>query len=247
VVALTGTDLYRDIKRSRDARNALEIATRIIALQPLAQAELAPSVHHKLRTIYQSVQPTRKPPRRPTGAFRVCVVGHLRPVKDPFRAAIAVRRLPAISRIEIVHAGAAMNTAMAQRARAEEDRNPRYHWQGQIPRSKARRLIASSHLLVLSSRMEGGANVISEAIVDGTPVLASRIPGSVGLLGPDYGGFYRFGDTAALRALLLRGESETSFYNELCCSCAALAPLFQPQRERSSWRDLLHELRSLFA
>lgn len=135
-----------------------------------------------------------------------------------------------------------MDDRMLHRAQLEEQRNPRYRWLGEIPRARARRLIAASHLLVLSSQMEGGANVISEAIVDRTPVLASRIPGSIGLLGADYPGFYPFGDTAALRDLLLRAETDRAFYNDLDARCAKLAPLFRPSRERSAWKRLLSEL-----
>jgi putative glycosyltransferase (TIGR04348 family) len=236
IVALTGTDVYRDIRNSRIAQKALVLATRIVTLQPLAAAELAPHLRDKVDVIYQSAEKTRAAPAR---RFQVCVVGHLRTVKDPFRAAVAVRRFPPDSRIHVVHAGAALDDRMAARALAEESSNPRYHWLGEIPRGKVRRLIASSHLLVLSSRMEGGANVISEAIVDGTPVVASRIPGSIGLLGADYPGFYPVGDTAALRDLLLRAESDAHFYRDLRSRCAALAKLFLPSREQAAWRRLI--------
>ena len=135
-----------------------------------------------------------------------------------------------------------MKPAMAQKALAEQARNARYRWLGPLSRARTRRLIAQSNVLVLSSRMEGGANVISEAIVDHTPVLASCIPGSIGLLGADYPGFYPFGDTAALRSLLERAETERAFYKDLIARCANLAPLFQPERERKAWQRLLSEL-----
>ena len=239
ILALTGTDVYRDIRNSRIAQNALALATRIVALQPLALAELAPDLRDKAQVIYQSAEKTRGAPIRPAGWFQVCVASHLRIVKDPFRAAMAVRRLPAGSRIRIDHAGAALEGRMEARAIAEEVRNPRYWWLGETPRENVRRLIASSHVLVLSSRMEGGANVISEAIVDGTPVVASRIPGSIGLLGSDYPGLYPAGDTSALRYLLLRAESDAPFYRDLRSRCAALAKLFRPARERTAWRRLI--------
>jgi putative glycosyltransferase (TIGR04348 family) len=161
IVALTGTDLYRDMQHSRKAQRALEIATRLIALQPLASEELAPHLQDKVRVIYQSVEKTRGARTRSDNVFQVCVIGHLRKIKDPFRAALAVRKLPDTSRIKIVHAGASMDENMARRARAEEQSNPRYRWRGEMPRAKVRRLIASSHVLVLSSQMEGCANVIS--------------------------------------------------------------------------------------
>lgn len=242
IVALTGTDLYHDIHHYRSAQRVLELAYRLVVLQPLASQELALALRSKVRVIHQSVKRTPRAAPRPHRSFRVCVAGHLRAVKDPFRAAIAVRRLPAASRIQVVHAGAAMSRGIVRRARAEQAGNPRYRWLGEIPRSQARRLIASSHLLVLSSRTEGGANVISEAIVDGTPVIASRIPGSVGLLGAGYPGSYPFGDTEALRSLLLRAEQDRGFYNTLRSHCARLANLFTPARERAAWRSLLHEL-----
>ena len=245
VVALTGTDLYRDIRHSQSAQRGLEIATRLVALQPLATAELAAPLRSKLRTIYQSVEKTAPVPRRPRDVFQICVIGHLRSVKDPFRAAFAARSLPPESKMQIVHAGAAMDERMAALARAEQRRNPRYGWLDEIPRWKTRRLIASSHLLVLSSRIEGGANVISEAIVEGTPVIASRIPGSIGLLGEEYPGFYPFGDTQALRRLLLQAETDSRFYRQLVSHCGKLAALFQPSREMASWRNLLNELTNL--
>ena len=242
IVALTGTDVYRDIHRYRSAQRALEAATRLVVLQPLAADELERHLRPKVRVIYQSVDKTRGLAGRCNAVFQVAVVGHLRNIKDPFRAPMAVRSLPAASRIRVVHAGSAMTEQMARRARAEQHRNPRYRWLGEIPRWRVRRLIASSHLLVLSSKMEGGANVISEALVDGTPVLASRIPGSVGLLGADYPGFYRFGDTEALRSLLLRAEVDPAFYSKLLCCGARLSPLFRRARERATWRDLIAEL-----
>ena len=40
VVALTGTDVYRDIHESAEARESLELAHRLIVLQPKAAEEL---------------------------------------------------------------------------------------------------------------------------------------------------------------------------------------------------------------
>jgi len=241
IVALTGTDLYRDIHRSPRARRALEAADRFVALQPLAADELAPHLRRKLRVIYQSADPTRRHVRRARDFFDVCVAGHLRAVKDPFRSAYAARRLPMDSRIRVLHAGGAMAPAMAKKAFAEQARNARYRWLGPLSRARTRRLIAQSNILVLSSRMEGGANVISEAVVDGTPVLASRIPGSIGLLGEHYPGYFPVGDTDALARLLARAESDSAFYRHLRSHIKRLAPLFRPATERARWKDLLSE------
>ena len=218
IVALTGTDLYRDIPTNHLARKSLEIATRIVVLQPKAIDELRPSLQDKTRVIYQSVEGARKPAaktraRKPerrerfSGNFDVCVIGHLRPVKDPFRTAMAARLLPRSSRIRVLQVGGAMTDAMAARARKEMRVNQRYEWLGEQPRSQVRRILAKSRLCVLSSRMEGGANVLSEAIVASVPILASRIDGNVGILGEDYPGYFGVGDTKQLAQLMTRAET----------------------------------------
>ena len=174
--------------------------------------------------------------------FEVCVLGHLRPVKDPFRTALAVRLLPADSRIRVLHAGAALSDSMERRAQAEQGANPRYRWLGELPRWKAKALLGRSRLLVLSSKMEGGANVISEAIAAGVPFLCSRIPGSIGLIGEGYPGYFAVGDTRGLASLLRRAEVDAGFYQSLKTWCAQLMPLVDPARERQSWASLLGEL-----
>ena len=150
--------------------------------------------------------------------------------------------MPASSRIRVEHYGGAHTPEWAEAARAEMARNPRYRWHGEIAHGRLGRVYASSHLLALPSRMEGGANVISEAVAAGLPVVASRIAGSVGLLGADYPGYYPVEDSAALQALLLRAESDPRFYAELDERCAARRPLFTPERERAAWVSLLAEL-----
>ena len=241
IVALTGTDLYGDLREDPQTRRALDLATHLIVLQPLGLEELPEPVRAKAHVVVQSAVPVPGPHPPKKGAFEVCVLGHLRPVKDPLRAAAAARLLPPSSRIRIVHAGAALSPEMEAAARAEQASNPRYRWLGDLPRWKALRVLARSRLLVLSSRMEGGANVISEAVAAGVPVLASRIPGSIGLLGSDYPGYFPVEDTEALAALLHRTETDAKFYGALRAWCARLAPLFAPARERESWERLLRE------
>jgi putative glycosyltransferase (TIGR04348 family) len=242
VVALTGTDLYRDIHVSQQAQESLEVADRLVMLQPRGRDELPIRLRRKVRVIYQSAQPTRAAGTKRERYFDVCVLGHLRPEKDPFRTALALPLLPENSRIRVIHAGQALSEAMAKQARTLMAREPRYHWMGEVPRGRARRLLARSRLLVLSSRMEGGANVISEALVDGVPVLASRISGSVGLLGTRYPGYFPVADTRALSQLLWKAESDARFYGQLQEWCIRRACLFQPEWERAAWAALLNEL-----
>jgi putative glycosyltransferase (TIGR04348 family) len=242
IVALTGTDLYGDIHTDPLAQRSLELATRLILLQPAGISELPERLRDKVRVIFQSA--TKPPgtflPRR--DVFEICVLGHLRPVKDPFRTALAARLLPASSRIRVVQIGAALEPEMEAQACAEMAANRRYRWLGELPRWQALRRLARSHLLSLTSLSEGGANVISEALACGVPVVSSRISGSIGILGADYRGYFPVGDTAALAALLERAERDRAFYQELKAWGERLRPLVDPARERETWDRVLREL-----
>ncbi len=243
VVALTGTDLYRDLSRSKNAERSLDIATRIVVLQPLALDELRPTWLEKARVVHQSVLPLKSDLSRQSGSsFDVCVVGHLRWVKDPFRTAMAARLLPASSRIRVIHLGGSMSAREEGRARQEMLLNPRYKWLGEVSSSRVRRVMARSRLFVISSRMEGGANALGEAIVVGLPVLASRIPGSIGILGNDYSGYFEVGDTSHLASLMLRCETDPEFLEVVTSQCRDLTPFFDPLREQAAWASLLEEL-----
>ncbi|HWO00190.1 MAG TPA: selenoneine biosynthesis selenosugar synthase SenB [Blastocatellia bacterium] len=244
IVALTGTDLYRDVKRqSKQAQASLDLATRIVVLQTQALVELQPVWRRKARVVHQSVSPLKRP-RRPFSAesFDVCVVGHLRPVKDPFRAAMASRLLPKSSRIRVNQLGGAVTEREEARARLEMKSNSRYGWLGEVSPSQVAGVMSRSRLFVISSRIEGGANALGEAIVAGLPVLASRIPGSIGILGDDYPGYFRVGDTRELARLMLRCETDPAFLAGLTTWCHSLSTLFDPSREQAAWLDLLNEV-----
>jgi putative glycosyltransferase (TIGR04348 family) len=244
ILALTGTDVYRDLKYDRRAQKALAMALRIVVLQPKALEQLNDNFRANARVIYQSVEIADGPPKRSSRrqSFDVCVIGHLRSIKDPFRTAMAARLLPHSSRIRIRHIGGAMTKAMATRAHSEATRNHRYQWYGELARSRAQRILAGSQICVLSSQMEGGANVLSEAIVAGVPILASRIDGNVGILGPGYPGLFNVGDTWELARLLNLAETDPDFLSDLRRRVKKLAPLFSPKLERQAWADLLREL-----
>jgi glycosyltransferase involved in cell wall biosynthesis len=172
-------------------------------------------------------------------SFEVCVSGHLREEKDPFRAAAALRLLPAESRVRVTHLGGALSDAMAAEARAWMAREPRYRWLGELPHARALRVLARSRLMVISSRMEGGANVVCEALASGVPVIASRVPGNVGMLGARYPGYYPFGDERKLARLVSRAERDPAYYSLLAEACAARAPLVAPKRERQGLKTLV--------
>jgi glycosyltransferase involved in cell wall biosynthesis len=130
----------------------------------------------------------------------------------------------------------------AAQVEAEQRSNPRYRWLGPLAHDSAVDLLARSHLLVLSSHLEGGANVVSEAIALSVPVLSSLIPGSVGILGDNYPGYFPVGDVAALRHQLERAESDVGFYQNLEQWVRRLQPLASAAHEREAWRALLAEL-----
>ncbi|MCU0841011.1 MAG: glycosyltransferase, partial [Thiobacillaceae bacterium] len=110
------------------------------------------------------------------------------------------------------------------------------------PHEAARRRIQRAHLLVHPSRMEGGAHVIIEAVASGTPVLASRIDGNVGMLGEHYAGYFPWGDAPALVALLARCRADAAFLDHLRGQCRLRAPLFEPAAEAAAVRRLLADL-----
>lgn len=243
VIALSGTDLYEYLERDPETTlRSLECADRVVTLQDYARRLLPSRFHPKLRVIHQAACPlTRRAPPL-ARYFEVAVIAHLRAVKDPLRAAEAARQLPAASRLRIVHLGGAETPEWVAEAKAEMEANPRYVWRGDVPHAEVRRVLGRARALVLSSLSEGGANVISEAVVAGVPVLASRIDGTVGLLGPDYPGYFPAGDTAALTQLLDRIETDPGFLMQLKQTVARSSSLFGPEREILAWKELLEEL-----
>jgi putative glycosyltransferase (TIGR04348 family) len=243
ILQLSGTDIYHYIgAEPAPTLRSMELADRLVALNSLAWRVVPKRFRKKLRVIFQSA---RKPlvPRQPSRRrIDISVIGHLRDVKDPLRAAEAARLLPPVSRIRIVHIGHGYSAEWAAKAAAEMAANPRYLWRDDVPRAAVQKLLQQSHAMVLSSLSEGGANVISEAIVVGVPILASRMDGNVGLLGADYPGYFPVGDTKALARLMQRIEGDPRFLAALQRAVARRAPLFRPERELAAWRRLLAEL-----
>ena len=171
------------------------------------------------------------------------MVAHLRSEKDPLRTALAARRMPASSKLRVVLLGGAHDHEWADKVGTEARDNPRFLWKGEVSRAKVRRCFSNSHAMVISSLMEGGANVVSEAIVAGLPVLASDIAGNRGLLGDDHGAYFNVRDEEGLAALLRRTESDPDFLSDLATTASTKAHRFNPEVELESWRTLVEELR----
>jgi putative glycosyltransferase (TIGR04348 family) len=239
-VMLTGTDLYRDLPESRAAARSLDIAHAIVTLQDDAFRLLAPAWRAKARVIYQSARALRAVRKRP-GRIDCVAVGHLRDVKDPRTVFEAMRHLHDDLPIRLRHYGAPLDAKLAREAAALAARDPRYRYLGAKPHGVVRAAMRSSHLLVHPSLMEGGANVIVEAVTAGTAVLASRVSGNVGMLGRGYAGYFDAGDAAALASLMARAL-EAPFLARLERQCAARRALFSPVGEARAVRRLVREL-----
>ena len=242
VVAITGTDAYRFIhSHPQPTLQSIRLAHHLVGLLVLISNTLPADQRHKMNVIYQSAEPVAK--RNPYQRyFHVSVMGHLRDEKDPLRPALAVRNLPASSRIKVHHFGKACTPEWAERANVEMKNNRRYHWHQEIAHYKIRQVYQRTNVLVLPSRMEGGANVISEAVVAGVPVVASNIEGSIGLLGKDYAGYYPVEDEQALAELLLKLESDKTFYQQLEQACISRQSMFTAENELNGWKTLLNNL-----
>lgn len=240
-VVLTGTDLYRDILVDAQARRSLELADRLVVLHERAVDDLPPQHRAKAIACFQST-PARIPLVKTTRHLRCVMVGHLREEKAPQTYFEAVRRLAHRHDILLDHIGDAIDPALGDEARRLQQACPHYRWLGALTHGTARGRIQSAHVLVHTSRIEGGAHVVMEAIRSGTPVLATRISGNVGMLGPDYAGYCEPGDAEGLAALIERCRDEPAILENLRRQCAARAPLFEPKRERATLLALLTDM-----
>jgi len=244
IVLLAGTDIYAfQHSHPKETLKSLECATVLVSLHSLVHRAIPKKFHHKLHTIYQSALPLpskRQPSKR---TFDVCVIGHLRDEKDSLRAAYAARLAPPDSKLRIIHLGKAHNEAWGQRAAKEMKVNPRFISLGEVPKWRVRRQFSTSHAMVISSAMEGGANVVSEANVCGLPIIASNIDGNVGLLGEDYEGYYAPNNTQGLAALLQRAETNPKFLKRLAAQGKKRQALFNPEVEIAAWSKLINEIK----
>jgi putative glycosyltransferase (TIGR04348 family) len=241
LLVLTGTDVYRDIDHDASARASLELAHAIVVLQTDAVTRLPAGVQAKASVIHQSAPPLT-PYAGPARRVReICMIGHLRPEKDPLTFMRAAGLINNASLL-LTHIGGVLDATLGQAAEAAARDNPRYRWLGAQPRARTRQILKRSHAMAITSTMEGGANVIIEAVTCGVPVLASQVGGNVGMLGPDYAGYFVPGDAAALARLAERSVHDPGFHALLKRQCAARAPLFAPSAEQALLRDMVDNL-----
>jgi len=242
VLVLTGTDLYRDIRVDEQAQRSLALAGRLVVLQAEGLRELSPVQAARAMVIYQSAR-ALTPGRRSRRYFDLALVGHQRPEKDPLTAVRALLRLPAALPVRLFHVGGALDAELARQVAALGAEDGRYHWLGALSQAATRQRIKRCHLLLLPSLMEGGANVLIEAVTSGVPVLGSDIPGNRGMLGADYPGWFPVGDAARLAELISTAVRDPHYYAILSRRCAERVSLFSPAQECAAVCSLLEMTR----
>lgn len=240
-VVLTGTDLYRDIHVDPAALRSLAVADRLVVLHEGAPADVPAAHRARCVVCFQSCA-RRRPLAKTSRHLRALMVGHLRHEKSPQTYFEAAQRLAGRSDILLDHIGAALEPDLGRQALALAATRPGYRWLGALPHAATLSRIQRAHVLVHPSAMEGGAHVVMEAVRSGTPVLASRIAGNVGMLGRGYRGYFEPGDARGLARLLLRCRDEPAMLPALRAQCDMRAPLFEPARERATLRGLLADL-----
>jgi putative glycosyltransferase (TIGR04348 family) len=241
IVVLTGTDLYKDIFTDVDAQRSLQLATHLVVLQKAGLQGLNKDLRSKAQVIYQSaptLKPLHKNPAKSSRYFDVTMIGHLRAEKDPATFMHAAKFLQS-KNVRLIHIGGALDPALGKLAEKTQQRYPHYRSLGNLAHAATRQRLKRSQLMAITSAMEGGANVIIEAVTSGVPVLASDIPGNRGMLGENYAGYFPLGDSLKLAQLIDRTVNDIKFYSRLHTQCAARAPLFSPQRERAALLKLV--------
>ena len=244
-VVLTGTDLYRDIDGDSSAQHSLAVAGALVTLQERGPDAVPERYRAKTRVIFQSASPRLTLPKT-ARHLRAVMVGHLREEKSPRTLYAAARTISPREGILLDHIGGAMDKSLADAAQSTMDALPHYRWLRDRPHEETRRRIQRAHLLIQCSQIEGGAHTIIEAATSGTPVLASRIDGNVGLLGLDYDGHFSWNDAGALVRLLRLCRAAQAqpggLLQQLTAQIEARSPLFSPRAEHAAVSHLVTDL-----
>ena len=241
ILIITGTDVYRDMASHPEVLKSMEMSDAIVVLQSAALAMIPKHLQTKTHIIYQSTKSVKRKALLKK-SFLISVIGHLRPEKDPFCTPECLKYLRPESKIQVLHLGKAMSPEMKSLAKAYSKELKNYQWLDELSHSETLQQLSRSHLMVISSLMEGGAHVVTEAIAIGVPVIASDIPGNRGLLGEDYPGYYPVGDAKELAQILEKAEFEPSFYRSLEAHIKKRKHYVQPEFELNSIKALLNRL-----
>lgn len=242
VVIMTGSDLFPlDGILKAETLRSIQLADAIVVTQDQARDKIN---HPLVREIRKSIELPAEIidyegfPKRTTPPFRGMLVAHLREQKNPF---LYLRSIPHLKTpIQIHHYGNA--NSMEFRENAGKYSSEAYEWKGEVPRSDLLKALKNADFLLNTSYIEGSSNAIYESIALGTPIIASAIPGNIGVLGKDYPGLFHLDDSKSLASILDTFSTSESFRNRIQEWCDALKVDFDPRREQKDWCDLLAEL-----
>ena len=239
---------HRDSKSApRDrAVDSLDLADRIVLLEPEGQRKLPVSYQAKCQVIFQSARKFQSQPSQQKfcdkDSFLVSLIGHLRKPKDPMLAAKAIRMLPTTSKIKLVHVGEVIEEEYLSWIQNEVEENDRYQWTGKVEHEIAQQILVESQLTLLTSINEGAPSIVSEAVVNEVPMLATRIDATVGMLGEDYPGLFEVGNVEQLVGLMLRAEREKEFLPQLKTALSQKKNRFTRETELKSLEKLINSL-----
>lgn len=257
VVVLSGTDLHQQLPAGgaagRRVLESLEVADHLVVLHRHARrylpAALLARKRGRIHFIPQSALPLAGGRKPVTSRVRLLVIGYLRSVKDPLLPVKALAHVPEClpdgQTIEVIHLGGALDANWQRRAERAARQEPRWRWLGVVDRARVRRYLATSHLLIHPSRQEGGANVISEALVAKIPILATDAPGNLGLLGDRHPGLFGCGDGRGLADKILRFCSDARFREALEKRSEKLGLEHTPEAEKAQWSRLLADIEQI--
>ncbi len=207
----------------------MKLADRLVVLHEASLEQVPEIFRGKTSVIYPSVTLPADLQHAPEGDFTIIMTGNMRKEKNPALAVAAAEKIsPAL---EIHHYGECTSTG---------SENVIEH--GIFSHDTMLDAMSSAGVLLNTSFQEGGANAICEAVTMGLPVVASAIPGNIGMLGEDYAGLFPSNDLDALVNMLEKTANDPDFYALLKKQLAARAPLFTYAQESESWQDLLNGL-----
>ena len=248
ILIMTGTDIYRDMRVSAEVLDSLETANEVVVLQELALQSLPEQYKNKTRVIHQSVNISEQSLKlreqslldhKPKSNLLISVIGHLRDEKDPFCTVRALSHLPNNSAVKVLHLGQAMSEQYQIQAEEFMLKEARYEWLGQRTHEETMMYLAKSDIMVISSLMEGGAHVVSEAIGLGVPVIASFIDGNIGLLGAHYPAYYEAGSPKALAEQIMQVLKTPGYLSELAGFIQTRRSIVSQQTEFEKIKDLI--------
>ena len=226
-ILLTGTDL-NDFPLDELLQIGLKVDA-LVCMHDQALKRLPEPLLNRAHVIFPSVQ--MSPRKTSPEPHLVTLIGHLRPVKNPFLAVESLGDLP----LRLIHIGKALEDEEERHAKRWHESESRYEWLGGLPRDRTLDWLSRSWVTLNTSHSEGASNVVAEAVVLGVPVFATRIEGNVGLLGPEHLGLF---EPPELHAHMDRAFREPEFLDTIRLQQAKRRPLFSTAREATSWMSL---------